>query len=103
MGKIMRVYLCGQEWAESREELMIDLPATPWELVDALEKLNLTSEKDIYTHVEECYANVKTCPSIYMFHHSGKRCQKIFIFPEIRRQGERYIKCLLCDGAKRAL
>lgn len=55
MGKIMRVYLCGQEWTESREELNLDLPATPWELVDALDKLNLASEEDVYTQAEEYY------------------------------------------------
>lgn len=55
MGKIMRVYLCGQEWTESREELSLDLPATPWELMDALDKLNLSAEREVYTQVEEYY------------------------------------------------
>ena len=49
MAKIMRIYLCGQDWTESREEMYVDLPATPWELVDALEKLNLVSEGDLYS------------------------------------------------------
>ena len=55
MGKIMRVYLCGQDWTESREEMYLDLPATPWELVDAMEKLNLVSEGDLYIQAEEYY------------------------------------------------
>lgn len=55
MGKIMRVYLCGQEWTESRVEMSIDLPATPWELMDALDKLNLSAEREVYTQVEEYY------------------------------------------------
>ena len=55
MGKIMRIYLCGQEWTESNEEMYLDLPATPWELVDALEKLNLVSEGDLYVQAEEYY------------------------------------------------
>ena len=55
MGKIMRVYLCGQDWTESHEELCLDLPASPWELVDAMEKLNLESEKDLYMQAEEYY------------------------------------------------
>lgn len=55
MGKIMRVYLCGQDWTESHEEMYMDLPATPWELVDALEKLNLVCEGDLYLQAEEYY------------------------------------------------
>ena len=55
MGKIMRVYLCGQDWTESHEETYMDLPATPWELVDALEKLNLVCEGDLYIQAEEYY------------------------------------------------
>ena len=55
MAKIMRVYLCGQDWAESHEELYLELPATPWELVDAMEKLNLTKEEDLYVQAEEYY------------------------------------------------
>lgn len=55
MGKIMRVYLCGQDWTESHEEMYMDLPATPWELVDALEKLNLVCEGDLYIQAEEYY------------------------------------------------
>ena len=51
----MRVYLCGQDWTESHEELYMDLPATPWELVDALEKLNLVCEGDLYIQAEEYY------------------------------------------------
>lgn len=55
MGKIMRVYLCGQDWTESNEEMYLDLPATPWELVDTLEKLNLVCEGDLYMQAEEYY------------------------------------------------
>lgn len=51
----MRVYLCGQDWTESREEMYLDLPATPCELVDTLEKLNLVSEGDLYIQAEEYY------------------------------------------------
>ena len=51
----MRVYLCGQDWTESHEEMYLDLPATPWELVDALEKLNLVCEGDLYIQAEEYY------------------------------------------------
>ena len=52
----MRVYLCGQDWTESHEELYLDLPASPWELVDAMEKLNLTKEDDLYVQAEEYYS-----------------------------------------------
>ena len=55
MGKVMRVYLCGQDWTESHEEMTLDLPASPWELVDTMEKLNLESEKDLYVQAEEYY------------------------------------------------
>ena len=55
MAKVMRVYLCGQDWTESHEEMYLDLPATPWELVDALEKLNLVCEGDLYLQAEEYY------------------------------------------------
>lgn len=51
----MRVYLCGKDWTESHEEMYLDLPATPWELVDALEKLNLVCEGDLYIQAEEYY------------------------------------------------
>ena len=55
MGKVMRVYLCGQDWTESHEEMTLDLPASPWELVDAMEKLNLIKEADLYVQAEEYY------------------------------------------------
>ena len=55
MGKVMRVYLCGQDWTSSHEEMYLDLPAAPWELVDAMEKLNLTEEADLYVQAEEYY------------------------------------------------
>lgn len=55
MGKVMRVYLCGQDWTNSHEEMYLDLPAAPWELVDAMEKLNLTEEADLYVQAEEYY------------------------------------------------
>ena len=55
MGKIMRVYLCGQDWTDSWSEMHLDLPATPWELVDALDKLSLDSGEDIYVQAEEYY------------------------------------------------
>ena len=51
----MRVYLCGQDWTESHEEMTLDLPASPWELVDAMEKLNLIKEADLYVQAEEYY------------------------------------------------
>ncbi len=51
----MRVYLCGQDWTDSHEEMTLDLPASPWELVDTMEKLNLESEKDLYVQAEEYY------------------------------------------------
>ena len=56
MAKIMRVYLCGQDWTESHEEMTLDLPASPWELVDAMEKLNLSKEADLYVQAEEYYS-----------------------------------------------
>lgn len=55
MGKVMRVYLFGQDWTSSHEEMYLDLPAAPWELVDAMEKLNLTEEADLYVQAEEYY------------------------------------------------
>ena len=55
MGKVMRMYLCGQDWTESRGELWLDLPATPWELVDAMEKLGVVKEEDLYLQAEEYY------------------------------------------------
>ena len=33
--------------------------------------------------------NLSICPSIYLFHQSGKRCQKNFIFSKIRQQEAR--------------
>ena len=55
MGKVMRVYLFGQDWTSSHEEMYLDLPAAPGELVGAMEKLNLTEEADLYVQAEEYY------------------------------------------------
>lgn len=55
MDKIMQVYLCGQNDDSSHEEIFLKLPATPWELVDALDRLNQPSEKDLYMQVEAYY------------------------------------------------
>ena len=55
MDKVMRVYLCGEDWSKSHEEMVLDLPATPWKLVDVLDRLNLDSEEDLYVQAEEYY------------------------------------------------
>ena len=54
--KILRVYLAKNDTPYSAAYAKLDLPASPWELWDALEKLRLQTGDILYMEIEDYYA-----------------------------------------------
>ena len=57
MGKrILRVYLAKNDAPYSAAYAKLDLPASPWELWDAMEKVRLQTDDILYMEIEDYYA-----------------------------------------------
>ena len=57
MGKrILRVYLAKNDTPYSAAYAKLDLPASPWELWDAMEKVRLQTDDILYMEIEDYYA-----------------------------------------------
>lgn len=54
--KILRVYLAKNDTPYSAAYAKLDLPASPWELWDAMEKVRLQTDDILYMEVEDYYA-----------------------------------------------
>ena len=54
--KILRVYLAKNDTPYSAAYAKLDLPASPWELWDALEKVRLQTDDILYMEIEDYYA-----------------------------------------------
>ena len=54
--KILRVYLAKNDTPYSAAYAKLDLPASPWELWDALEKVRLQTGDILYMEIEDYYA-----------------------------------------------
>ena len=54
MGKrILRVYLAKNDTPYSAAYAKLDLPASPWELWDALDKVRLQENEELYLDIED--------------------------------------------------
>ena len=57
MGKrILRVYLAKNDAPYSAAYAKLDLPASPWELWDAMEKVRLQTDDILYMEIEDYFA-----------------------------------------------
>ena len=57
MGKrILRVYLAKNDTPHSAAYAKLELPASPWEVWDAMEKVRLQTDDILYMEVEDYYA-----------------------------------------------
>ena len=57
MGKrILRVYLAKNDTPYSAAYAKLELPASPWEVWDAIEKVRLQTDDILYMEIEDYYA-----------------------------------------------
>ena len=54
--KILRVYLAKNDTPYSAAYVKLELPASPWEVWDAMEKVRLQTNDILYMEIEDYYA-----------------------------------------------
>ena len=54
--KILRVYLAKNDTPYSAAYAKLELPASPWEVCDAMEKVRLQTDDILYMEIEDYYA-----------------------------------------------
>ena len=54
--KVFAVYLAKEDVPNSEAYATLDLPASPWEVVDALDKVRLNEGEQLYMEIEDYYA-----------------------------------------------
>ena len=62
--KILRVYLAKNDTPYSAAYAKLDLPASPWELWDALDKARLQTDEILYMEIEDYYAFAYLAPHL---------------------------------------
>ena len=62
--KILRVYLAKNDTPYSAAYARLDLPASPWEVVDALDKVRLNEGEQLYMEIEDYYAFEHLAPHL---------------------------------------
>lgn len=62
--KILRVYLAKNDTPYSAAYAKLDLPASPWELWDALDKVRLQTDDILYMEIEDYYAFAYLAPHL---------------------------------------
>lgn len=53
--KIFGVYLAKQDAPDSEANVRLKLPASPWELHDAMDKVQLQENEDLYLEIDDYY------------------------------------------------
>ena len=53
--KIFGVYLAKQDAPDSEANVRLKLPASPWELHDAMDKVQLQENEELYLEVDDYY------------------------------------------------
>ena len=54
--KIFEVYLAKEDVPNNESYAKLDLPASPWEVVDTLDKVRLNEGEQLYMEIEDYYA-----------------------------------------------
>ena len=61
MGKrILRVYLAKNDTPYSAAYAKLELPASPWELHDAMDKVQLQENEELYLGIDDYYGTPRT-------------------------------------------
>ena len=62
--KIFEVYLAKEDVPNNEAYAKLDLPASPWELWDAMEKVRLNEGEQLYMEIEDYYAFEYLAPNL---------------------------------------
>ena len=62
--KILRVYLAKNDTPYSAAYAKLELPASPWEVWDAMEKVRLQTDDILYMEIEDYYAFAYLAPHL---------------------------------------
>ena len=73
--KVFAMYLAKEGNPNSDACAKLDLPASPWELWDALDKVRLQKDDILYMEIEDYYTFEYLAPNLDGFPVSNCRCQ----------------------------
>lgn len=62
--KVFAVYLAKEDVPNSEAYATLELPASPWELWDAMEKVRLQTDDILYMEIEDYYAFAYLAPHL---------------------------------------
>lgn len=62
--KIFNVYLAKMDVADNEAHAVLELPASPWELWDALEKVRLREGEELYLEIDDYYDFKQIAPRL---------------------------------------
>ena len=62
--KVFAVYLAKEVVPNSEAYATLELPASPWEVVDALDKVRLNEGEQLYMEIEDYYAFEQLMPHL---------------------------------------
>lgn len=62
--KIFQVYLAKRDVPDSEAYAQLDLPARPWELIDALDKVRLAGDETLFLEIEDYYDYEELVPHL---------------------------------------
>lgn len=62
--KVFQVYLAKRDVPDSEAYAQLDLPARPWELIDALDKVRLASDETLFLEIEDYYDYEELLPHL---------------------------------------
>ena len=62
--KILRVYLAKNDTPYSVAYAKLELPASPWEVWDAMDKVRLNEGEQLYMEIEDYYAFEQLMPHL---------------------------------------
>ena len=74
--KILRVYLAKNDTPYSAAYAKLELPASPWELWDAMEKVRLQTDDILYMEIEDYFAFEYLSPHLDGFRYQPQRAQR---------------------------
>ena len=57
--KVFAVYLAKEDVPNSEAYATLELPASPWEVVDALDKVRLQTDDILYMEIEDYYRRIQ--------------------------------------------
>ena len=71
--KIFGIYLAKLDAPNSEAHARLELPASPWELHDAMDKVQLQENEELYLEIDDYYGKV----SWYVYHPTRQDYEKL--------------------------